>query len=309
MLSKDSGFHVIEGYDINRYYAIDVQDKYITVASFINVPFGDSPDVVRYEDWADFQEYLETPCDQYHQAGVADTKYAGVIIRDFPLPSKGRPVQCMGRTTFNIEGMIGADEVVDYSLFDLATSPDGSMRPWVNRFAKNLQEKIDTSFRYRARDPHLTGTVIFMPFNVTSLKEARVEILINRDQLILLNDTKPTSYVDGPKVIPENGVWYKNFFYNIEQTEEIEVLAGCATEIPFKMVWGGNNTGTDCKGVVTFKVSELAGYAPIKRVTTDKNGHGSLRVSAVGLVAGEEIVFKINADHFTGLGKLTAKVI
>ena len=309
MRDQDKGFYVVKGYDMARHYAIDLHRDYLGFAAFTEVDVDTGEDVdVDYDSmkWAELEEYLSTPYRSFHASGMPDTMYAGAVVADFPLTQK--PVRYGGRVYLHIDGMRGRDEWTDYSLIDLATGPDGMVLPWRNRLAASAREKIDTSFRHRARAPQQIGAVIFLPFKVDDLRQARVEVVTGPNGAHLLNDTKLSGEIDGPKVIPDDGLWYRQFYFEAKAPKGLTVPAGGEIDIPMQLHWQKPKS-PKCHGALTLKVEEIAGYAPIKRVDLDGQGSGHLRAVAVGMRPGERMVFKINADHFSGLGKLVVEVV
>lgn len=303
MLEEDKGFYVVRGYNtFGRHYAVDVKPEYVGFATFTEAP-GLEPDL----EWAELKEYLETPTDRFHASGMPDQTYTGRILKDFPT-AKGKTVRYGGRIYFHLDGMIGRDELSDYSIIDLATAPSGDVLPWRNRFARSSREKVDTSFRHRARNPQQIGVVVFWPLRVDDLTQTRIEIVTGPEGAVMLNDTTPTGEIDGPAVIPEDGRWYEQFYFHAEADPKLTVPAGELIEIPIQLRWRKPEAPA-CEAEVTLKVEEVAGFAPLKRVHTNAKGQGFVRASAHGLRAGEQLVLKLNTDHFSGVGKLVVEVV
>lgn len=307
MRKSEQGFYVVKGYGVVRHYAIDLQPGYLGFATFTELEDGaDLLAFPHHMGWAELEAYLSEPYNGFNASGMPDSMFAGVVITDCPMTK--RPVRYGGRVYLHLDGMKGRDEWTDYSLIDLATGPDGMVLPWRNRFAASAREKVDTSFRHRARQPQQIGAVVFLPFKVDDLRQARVEVVTGPNGAHLLNDTRVSGEIDGPKVIPEDGLWYRQFYFEAKAPKGLTVPAGGSIDVPVQLYWQKPRSPM-CKGAITLKVEEVAGFAPIKRLHLDSNGSGTLRAVALGLQAGEQVVFKLNADHFSGLGKIVVGVV
>jgi hypothetical protein len=203
-------------------------------------------------------------------------------------------------------GMIGHDEIVDYSILDILLDQRGAPMPWRNRFAQSKNEKVDFSFRFRDINQVSNGLVVFMPFATRDLTEARVELLCDRDPILLNGTTATGRYPDAD--IPKDGLWFKQWFFSAQPiVSGVQVEAGGSVDIPFKLTW--NKDGSDCARATRFKVEVDAGYLPKSRTFTDESGEGVVRVQALGLDAGDRIKVKLNAEHYTAVGSFTVEVV
>ena len=200
--------------------------------------------------------------------------------------------------------MNGVDEIVDYSLLDIAVGQGGRPLSWRNRFAQSAREKIDLSFRHRAREGIANALVVFLPFDVP-FDQARIEVLCQTDP-ILLNGTVIAGRIDDA-TIPKDGVWFKQFYFHAVTTEVVTVAPDGRVDVPFQLVW--TSDGSPVMRSATFKLEADAGYLPRRRVTTDANGHGVISVEARGLAVGDVIAVKINTEHYTAIGKLRVEVV
>ena len=184
------------------------------------------------------------------------------------------------------------------------TDNNGFPLPWRNRFAQSAREKVDYSFRHRARTQASNALVIFMPI-AGPLSGARVELLCDQDP-ILLNGTSVAGRIDDA-TIPNDGVWFKQFYFHAMATETMTVPAGGRVDVPVALKWNGNDT--PCAHALTLKLESDAGYLPKRRLTTDENGLGSFAIEALGLSPGDRIAVKINTEHYTAIGKIMVEVV
>ena len=305
MLEDDKGLFIVKGYNTRRrFYALDVKADYVGLASFILEPDERKEGET---DWADIEAFISEPDTGLNKSGMPDLRRSGELIEDFPL-SDGKVVKYMGRVYFHLDGMNGVDEIVDYSLVDLATTGEGIPLPWRNRFAASAREKIDTSFRHRARSLQQVGAVVFMPLAVSDLSQARIEVVTGPEGVILLNDTKETGTIDGPTVIPNDGKWYEQFYFKAQAPADLFVPAGGNIDIPIQLNWQKPDE-PNCAAEVTLKVEEVSGFFPQKRLRTDGGGAATLTAMALGLKPGDLLVAKIGTDHFSAVGKITVEVV
>lgn len=304
MLDSDKGFYLITGYpDMGRHFIVDVQPTYASVAVFKEA----DPAGKEILDWDAVSDKFEAPVQDLNKSGMPDNSILGAIIAGLPT-ADGKTVECLGRTTFTPEGMVGRDELSDYSLLDITLNSQDVLQSWSNRFSSSRQDKIDTSFRYRAKTSSPTMMAIFWPFRVTDLAETRIEILANPSNVTFTNGTVPTGEIDGPVNIVNDGRWYEQFYFHVEVPTGLTVPAGGTVDVPIQLKWNKPGAPT-CKASAGLKVEALSGYAPHKRITTDANGSATVRVSALGLTAGETVKAKFNMDHFSNVGQVIVEVV
>jgi hypothetical protein len=283
------------------HYAVDIKPDYAGIAVFERVPAGFSPGMAGVMAWADLKAILEVPPTFGNKAGFVDLSHNEALIPDLPGMDAGALYK--GRSYIFADGMNGADEIVDYSLLDIAVGQGAKPLSWRNRFAQSAREKVDVSFRHRAREGIANALVVFLPFEVP-FDQARIEVLCQTDP-ILLNGTVIAGRID-VATIPKDGIWFKQFYYSAI-SDVVAVAPDGTVEVPFRLVW--TSDGSPVLRAVTFKLEADAGYLPRRRVTTDANGHGVISVEARGLVAGDWIAVKINTEHYTAIGKLRIEVV
>ena len=299
----ETGLHVIYNTGSPLHYAVDVQDTYAGLAVFARNEAGDGlRNSVGAMAWADLLAELATPFDQERGAGFVDMRGNGLFVPDLPGCPHGGIYK--GRSYVFPGGMRGHDEITDYALIDIMTDNAGFPQPWRNRFAQSAREKVDLSFRHRARMQASNALVIFMPIK-GPLSSARIEILCDQDP-ILLNGTTVAGRIDDA-TIPNDGQWFKQFYFHAVATETVAVPAGGRSHVPIALRWNGD--GAPCAHELALKLESDAGYLPKRRLTTDMNGVGSFAVEALGLSPGDQIALKINTEHYTAIGKIILEVV
>ncbi|MCR9157061.1 MAG: hypothetical protein NXH80_07435 [Rhodobacteraceae bacterium] len=299
----ETGLHVIYNTGTPLHYAVDVQDTYAGLAVFACSEAGEGlRNSVGAMEWAELSAELATPFDQDRGAGFVDMRGNGLFVPDLPGCPNGGIYK--GRSYVFLDGMRGHDEITDHALIDIMTDAQGFPLPWRNRFAQSAREKVDLSFRHRARVQAANALVIFMPIK-GPLSSARIEILCDQDP-ILLNGTKVAGRIDD-ETIPNDGQWFKQFYFHAVATETVTVPAEGRAHVPIALSWNGN--GTPCAHELALKLESDAGYLPKRRLTTDASGVGSFAVDALGLSPGDQIAVKINTEHYTAIGKIILEVV
>ena len=299
----ETGLHVIYNTGTPLHYAVDVQDTYAGLAVFARSEAGEGlRSSVGAMAWADLSAELATPFDQERGAGFVDMRGNGLFVPDLPGCTHGGIYK--GRSYVFLDGMRGHDEITDHALIDIMTDNAGFPQPWRNRFAQSAREKVDLSFRHRARMQASNALVIFMPIK-GPLSSARIEILCDQDP-ILLNGTTVAGRIDDA-TIPNDGQWFKQFYFQAVATETVTVPAGGRAHVPIALRWNGDSA--PCAHALSWKLESDAGYLPKRRLTTDASGAGSFAVEALGLSPGDQIAVKINTEHYTAIGKIILEVV
>jgi hypothetical protein len=299
----ETGLHVIYNTGSRLHYAVDVQDAYAGLAVFVPCDARDGiRDGVGVMAWADLAAELATPYDYADGAGFVDLRANGVFIPDLPGCPHGGIYK--GRSYVFLDGMRGHDEITDHALIDIMTDNAGFPQPWRNRFAQSAREKVDLSFRHRARMQAANALVIFMPIK-GPLSSARIEILCDQDP-ILLNGTTVAGRIDDA-TIPNDGQWFKQFYFHaVAAAGAVTVPTGGRVNVPIALRWNGD--GAPCAHALALKLESDAGYLPNRRLMTDASGFGSFAVEALGLSPGDQIAVKINTEHYTAIGKIILEV-
>jgi len=199
--------------------------------------------------------------------------------------------------------VLGHDEFVDYGILDVQTMNNRELKKVANRFAETAIVKAETSTRYRDLTDSSAMINVFMPF--ANIANSTIDV-----------QTDPSQVVEGITFdeeytwdnIPQTGMIWKNLFWHVHQTDTtVTCAADGYCEIPFKLRWNADDS--DCQNATTLKIDDVMGYTPYSRVTVASDGTGSVKVGALGLVAGDTLKVKLNGDLVTGLGELTATVV
>ena len=300
----ETGLHVIYNTGSRLHYAVDVQDTYAGIAVFEVCEAGTGlRDGFGMLPCNELLPLLETPFAYVTRSGFVDLERNGLFVPDLPGCPHGGLYK--GRSYVFLDGMRGHDEITDHALIDIMTDNAGFPQPWRNRFAQSAREKVDLSFRHRARMQAANALVIFMPIK-GPLSSARIEILCDQDP-ILLNSTTVAGRIDDA-TIPNDGQWFKQFYFHaVAAAGVVTVPAGGRAEVPIALRWNGD--GAPCAHELALKLESDAGYLPKRRLMTDANGVGSFAVEALGLSPGDQIAVKINTEHYTAIGKIILEVV
>jgi hypothetical protein len=251
--------------------------------------------------WPDLEEYCRALPDN---AYVPRTSR---VVREFiDRPVLGVPgheeqvFSFRGKAVFDLDGMLGADEVVDHSAIDIPIDHTGSPIAVVNRFSETKLAKSRQGFRYRALFPQSSGLVVHLPFVAESLRDVVVEATHG-----------PLGYAgDRPdQTVPlaESGS-IQQFYWHIE-AHAPAVPAGASADVSFRIVCNDPaGTRPPVRPTRIFIYADR-GYLPRREVMTDNEGRGTVRITALGLEAGERIKLKFNATHYTALGKVFIPVV
>jgi hypothetical protein len=299
---NETGLFAITGSGVPRHYAVDVKADYAGIAIFVTSQEGTIGGQAGVMPWADLRAYLEDPPGFGNAAGFVDTTHDEVFIPDLPGTAHGGVYK--GRSYICAFGMNGRDEIVDFSLIDLAVGPNAQPMPWRNRFAQTAREKVDYSYRHRARERISNALVVFMPI-AAPFDKTRIELLCESDP-ILLNGTVLAGRVPDAE-IPKDGIWFKQFYFQAVTDGMVTVPPGGRAEVPVRLRWNGD--GMACTHAIALKLESDAGYLPKRRLVTASDGTGSFGVQAIGLSSGDRITVKLNAAHYTAIGKIVLEVV
>lgn len=298
----ETGLFVVKNAETMLHYAVDMAPDYIGVAVFEIVAAGVSSGMGGILEWASLKSYLETPPEPFGGSGAVDLYLNETFVPDMPHLAHGAIYK--GRSYLFLQGAAGEDELVDYSLIDIPIGFNGQPRTWRNRFAQSSREKIANAPRFRQRERVMNALTLAMPIKAGSTSGVRAE-LICAGEPVYLNGTAPSGYLEEAG-LENSGQRYRQFFFSASGAPAT-VSAGETVDVPFQLFWNGS--GDPVERELTFKLDADAGYLPRRRVTTDAMGRGIVSFCAQGLVAGECAQIKINAEHFTALGKLAVEVV
>lgn len=296
------GLYAITNCGVPRHYAVDIKADYAGLAVFELAAPGTATGMGGVMPWADLRAHLEVLPDFGNQAGFVDLARNECFIPDLPGTRAGALYK--GRSCLFAAGMRGQDELVDHALIDLAIGADGRPLSWRNRFAQSAREKVDTSFRHRAREGISNGLVLFLPV-VVPFDQARIEVLCQTPP-ILLNGTCLAGVIDDA-TIPKDGVWYKQFYFHAVGPVSLTIPAGGRVDVPVALKW--NADGSTFAHALPLKLDSDAGYLPKRRLLTAPDGTGCFGVEATGLSPGDRITVKLNTEHYSGIGKIVLEVV
>ena len=317
-MALENGLFSIHNTGTPMRFAVDIKPNYAGIAVFEAAPEGVDPQDLRGMcpdeiSWEMLEEYLSLPPYETfepsgsqlpldaNKAGALDMRYNGTFVTGFPGESGG--VVYKGRSYVYSDGMTGLDELTDYSIVDIMTDSRGFPTVWRNRLSQTKNERISTSFRWRAVSEKSNALVIFMPFDTGDFGDCRIEVLCDQDP-IMLNGTELTGRVDDA-TIPNDGVYYKKWFYRAEATPVV-VAPDATVEVPFSLIWDGDDTAVST--ACTVSVTTDSGYLPKTKVVTDESGQGTVKFTALGLEIGDIAHIKVGVGHFTNIGKLKVTV-
>lgn len=301
---KGAGLYTILGAQTPRHFAIDVKPDYAGIAVFVRAEKGAQFGSTGVVAWVDLLAYLETSPVFGKRAGFVDLAFSEFFVPDLPGVAHGGIYK--GRSYVFPNGMHGIDEIVDYSLIDIAVDHLDRPMPWRNRFAISAREKIDYSFRFRAREGLENALTVFLPFNAP-LDTVRIELPCAIEP-ILLNGTNITASLR-EEDLAQDGQRFKQWFFRAvaDADAPLTVKAGETLSIPYHLEW--MESGELCRGATRFKLDADAGYIPVRRSKTDTEGKGSLAITALGLSAGDRVHVKLNAEHYSAVGVFAVEVV
>lgn len=300
----ETGLHAIYRAGGKLHFAVDVKDTYAVLAVFEICLEGEGAAVgIASQPWTEVEAALSAPLEEPAGAGFTDLFGNGVFVPDLPGVPFGGIYK--GRSSFSPDGAVGYDEIVDFSLIELRVSREGFPVTWRNRFASSAREKVDISYRNRAREDARPALSIYMPI-AGPLSQTRMEMPCTVPP-ILLNGTLLAGEIDDA-TLPETGQRFKSFYFQAVPTNApLVIAAGGTLEVPYHLLW--NADGSPCAHAVRFKLEADAGYLPRRRSVTDAQGAGVFTVSAPGLAAGDVIKVKLNAEHYTAVGLVVIEVV
>ena len=272
--------------------------------------------VQRIATWTEFEPYTRAaPTDIAHRSAVPDLSLAGTYVRDLPADDGDRAqtlFQVMGKITLDLDGPLGQDEWVDYSIFDFVCAADGTPLLVINRFAVTNDLKAGFSARMRGLYPGGASTylTLCLPFAETDLRQ--IELIG-----VPWGRYKPLGFTpDEARIAFPPGAKLAYGLYEAVPPAGIDltVPAGQTITIPLSLRWKhntdyGHPEGTPVRRSTRFKVEASAGYLPRRVLRMNDNGEAMLDIAAFGLAPGDEIKIKLNATHFTGVGSFVVRVV
>ena len=236
------------------------------------------------------------------EAGAPQVLYAGHAIEDPHQP--GVLLAYTSHVFFDLSDLLGADEVVDYSRFEIPVDAEGMLSTWDNRLITSRWDKNEYGRRNRAKRGVGIACYVWMPLATGSFHDCRI--------ILPLSGAFGFGGTADPVLVPEaeapsDARGYLRFYWSAQVPEYLTVTPEAWIEIPVQLV--ENADGTPLAHSTRLKLEALSGYLPQTRVTTNDQGAAVIRAAAFGLRPGETLSFKINTDHYTAVGRVDVPVI
>ena len=240
------------------------------------------------------------------EAGACQVLYAGQAIEDPHQP--GALLAYMSHVIFDLGDLQGADEVVDYSRFEIPVDDMGMLSTWDNRLITSRWDKNEYGRRNRAKRGSGIGCYVWMPIATGSFHDCRI-ILPFAGAFGFGGTADPMALPEAAARSDARG--YLKFYWSTVVSEghagHLVVAPEAWVEIPVHLV--ENADGTPLAHSTRLKLEALSGYLPQTRVVTDAEGRAVIRACALGLRAGDTLSIKINTDHYTAVGRVDVPVI
>ncbi len=236
------------------------------------------------------------------EAGAPQALFAGHAVEDPHNP--GALLAYTSHVIFDLGDLQGADEVVDYSRFEIPVDAAGMLSTWDNRLITSRWDKNEYGRRNRAKRGSGIACYVWMPLATGSFHDCRL--------ILPLAGTFGFGGTADPVLIPEaeapsDARGYLRFYWSAQVPEYLTVTPEAWIEIPVQLV--ENADGTPLTHSTRLKLEALSGYLPQTRVVTDAEGRAVIRACALGLRAGDTLSIKINTDHYTAVGRVDVAVI
>lgn len=236
------------------------------------------------------------------EAGACQVLYAGQAIEDPHQP--GALLAYASHVIFDLGDLLGADEVVDYSRFEIPVDDVGMLSTWDNRLITSRWDKNEYGRRNRAKRGVGIACYVWMPLATGSFHDCRI--------ILPLSGAFGFGGTADPVLVPEaeapsDARGYLRFYWSAQVPEYLTVTPEAWIEIPVQLV--ENADGTPLAHSTRLKLEALSGYLPQTRVVTDARGQAVIRAAAFGLRPGETLSIKINTDHYTAVGRVDVPVI
>lgn len=240
------------------------------------------------------------------EAGACQVLYAGQAIEDPHQP--GALLAYASHVIFDLGDLQGADEVVDYSRFEIPVDAAGMLSTWDNRLITSRWDKNEYGRRNRAKRGSGIACYVWMPIATGSFHDCRI-ILPFAGAFGFGGTADPILL--GPEEAASDARGYLKFYWSTVVSEghagNLVVAPEAWIEIPVHLV--ENADGTPLTHSTRLKLEALSGYLPQTRVVTDAEGQAVIRAAAFGLRPGETLSIKINTDHYTAVGRVDVPVI
>jgi len=240
------------------------------------------------------------------EAGAPQVLFAGHATEDPHQP--GALLAYASHVIFDLGDLQGADEVVDYSRFEIPVDDVGMLSTWDNRLITSRWDKNEYGRRNRAKRGSGIACYVWMPFATGSFHDCR--IILPFAGAFGFGGTADPALL-GPEEAASDARGYLKFYWSTVVSEghagHLVVAPEAWVEIPVHLV--ENADGTPLAHSTRLKLEALSGYVAQTRVVTDAERRAVIRACALGLRAGDTLSIKINTDHYTAVGRVDVPVI
>ncbi len=294
MHATDTGLYRLT-HDAPLRIGVSLTDTRLTLAAFQRVATLDGFAVTDMATLAG--PILEGPSD----AGVPKSFFPGYAIED--PGASGALLAYRSHVAFDLTDLQGADEIVDYSRFEIPVDDDGMLSTWDNRLITSRWDKNEYGRRNRAKRGTAIACYVWMPIATGSFTDTRI-ILPFAGSFGFGGTADPALLTEADA--PSDARGYLRYYWSVTAPTDLTVAPDGWVEIPLQLV--ENADGAPLAHATRLKLEVLSGYVPQGRVVTDDQGQGIIRACALGLRPGETLALKINTDHYTSVGRVDVAV-
>jgi len=236
------------------------------------------------------------------EAGAPQALFAGHAVEDPHQP--GALLAYASHVIFDLGDLQGADEVVDYSRFEIPVDAAGMLSTWDNRLITSRWDKNEYGRRNRAKRGVGIACYVWMPLATGSFHDCRI-ILPFAGAFGFGGTADPVLVPEAEA--PSDARGYLRFYWSAQVPEYLTVTPEAWIDIPLQLV--ENADGTPLTHSTRLKLEALSGYLSQTRVVTDTEGQAVIRAAAFGLRPGETLSIKINTDHYSSVGRVDVPVL
>lgn len=295
MHATDTGLYRLT-HDAPLRIGVSLTDTRLTLVAFQRVATLDELAVADMATLA--APILESPSD----AGVPKSFFPGYAIEDPSTP--GALLAYRSHVAFDLTDLQGADEIVDYSRFEIPVDDEGMLSTWDNRLITSRWDKNEYGRRNRAKRGAGIACYVWMPIATGSFADTRI-ILPFAGSFGFGGTDDPVSMSAAEAAGDTRG--YLQFYWSVTAPTDLTVAPDGWVDIPLQLV--ENADGAPLAHASRLKLEVLSGYVPHGRVVTDDQGQAVIRACALGLRSGETLSLKINTDHYTSVGRVDVVVV
>ena len=267
------------------------------------------------KSWADVAAWIkENSTDSVALSGapVRMISEGNHIVKVDDVPECEGSYFVMGKLTLSLNGLLGQDELADYSVLDFYMSRAAEPYAIMNRLAITQITRAMHPCRARslyAPDAAKVASVVF-PFRPATMSDAAlIEVPWGKYRPILLDRTFTQERASRPTSSAlVDGLWRADF------SAGLTVPAGGALQVSVQLKWNGGECYSWAKDSICARATELSlqahsGYLPKRKIVTNASGAASFMIRATDLAPGDKIKIKAQAGYFTKVGATEITVI